>query len=244
MTFYNQSEFEIRCEWGAKGVEQLAPISDVVIIVDVLSFSTCVEIATSRGAIVFPYQWTQEAAQEFATSAGAELAVRRGERGIHNQYSLSPQSLSQITSGTRLVLPSPNGSALSLGTGNTPTLAGCLRNGRAVAQAAMNYGSRIAVIPAGEKWYDGSLRPAFEDWIGAGAILRHLKGDFSPEAESALAAYHQAQPNLIALLKQCGSGKELIGKRFEADVDLAAELDVSQGVPQLRDRAYIQQENQ
>ncbi|MDK2407620.1 hypothetical protein QHH11_00605 [Aphanizomenon sp. PH219] len=45
MTFYNQSNFEIRCEWGKKGVEQLAIISDVVIIVDILSFSTCIEIA-------------------------------------------------------------------------------------------------------------------------------------------------------------------------------------------------------
>lgn len=39
---YDQSEFDLRCEWGAQGVSQLASISDVVIIVDVLSFSTCV----------------------------------------------------------------------------------------------------------------------------------------------------------------------------------------------------------
>lgn len=243
---FDQSEFDIRCEWGARGVEQLAPISDVVIIVDILSFSTSVEIATSRGAIVFPYPWKSEAAEEFATSVEAELAVQRGDRsnrslgdrGIHNRYSLSPQSLSQIPQGTRLVLPSPNGSTLSLTTGDTPTLAGCLRNCRVVAQAAMECGSQIAVIPAGEKWQDDSLRPAWEDWIGAGAILSHLKGRFSPEAASAIAAYRQAVPNLHTLLKQCSSGKELISKGFESDVDLAAELDVSQGVPQLYDRAY------
>lgn len=249
---FDQAEFEIRCEWGARGIEQLAPISDVVIIVDILSFSTCVEIAISRGAIVFPYPWKSEAAEEFAASVGAELAVRRGDRsdgslsdrGIHNRYSLSPQSLSRIPQGTRLVLPSPNGSTLSLATGDTPTLAGCLRNCRAVAEVAINYGSHIAVIPAGEKWPDGSLRPAWEDWIGAGAILSHFNGHFSPEAESAIAAYRHAASHLHALLKQCSSGKKLISKGFAPDIDLAAELDVSQGVPHLCDRAYIRKENQ
>jgi 2-phosphosulfolactate phosphatase len=249
VTFYDQSEFDICCEWGARGVAQLAPNSDVVIIVDVLSFSTCVEIATSRGAIVYPCNWQHEAAQSFATSVGAQLAVRRGgtpdgtlrDRGIHNQYSLSPQSLNQIPEGTRLVLPSPNGSTLSLATGSTLTLAGCLRNARAVAVAAAHYGSRIAVIPAGERWDDGSLRPSFEDWIGAGAILSYLQGDFSPEAESAIAAFHHAAPNLNRYLKRCSSGKELIGKGFETDIDLAAEFNVSEGVPILCDRAYIHQ---
>jgi 2-phosphosulfolactate phosphatase len=53
---FDQAVFDVRCEWGQQGILQLAPISDVVIIVDVLSFSTCVDIATSRGAIAFPYQ--------------------------------------------------------------------------------------------------------------------------------------------------------------------------------------------
>ena len=73
MNFYNQSNFEICCEWGKKGVEQLSPISDVVIIVDILSFSTCIEIANSRNAIVFPCEWQNESAQEFAQSVNAKL---------------------------------------------------------------------------------------------------------------------------------------------------------------------------
>jgi 2-phosphosulfolactate phosphatase len=52
---YDQSEFEIRCEWGLHGIKMLSPISDVVVIVDVFSFTTSVEIATSRGALVYPY---------------------------------------------------------------------------------------------------------------------------------------------------------------------------------------------
>ena len=66
MTF-DQSEFDVRCEWGEHGVHQLAPISDAVIIVDVLSFSTCVAIATGRGAILFPSAWLDVATSWQAT---------------------------------------------------------------------------------------------------------------------------------------------------------------------------------
>ena len=47
MTF-DQREFDIRCEWGEQGVARLAPISDAVIIVDIMSFSTCVTDEKSR----------------------------------------------------------------------------------------------------------------------------------------------------------------------------------------------------
>jgi 2-phosphosulfolactate phosphatase len=232
----DQSEFNIRCEWGENGVSQLAPISDVIIIVDVLSFSTSVEIATNRGAIVFPHRWRDETAATFAASIAAELASGRG-RGT--RYSLSPLSLLSIPKGTRLVLPSPNGSTLTLATGETPTLAGCLRNYRAVALAAQKYGKTISVIPAGERWRDGNLRPAFEDWIGAGAIISQLNGSLSPEARAALAAFLHAQAETESLIRQCGSGQELIARGFEEDVVLASALDVSACVPTLVNGAYV-----
>ncbi len=75
---FSQTEFDIRLEWGEQGVRLLAPISDVVIIVDVLSFSTSVEVATSRKAIVYPYGKKDGSAPDFAKSMGAELATKRG----------------------------------------------------------------------------------------------------------------------------------------------------------------------
>lgn len=231
---FDQADFEIRCEWGGKGISQLAPISDVVVIIDVLSFSTCIDIANSRGAIVFPHQWKDKPVKAFAQSVDAEVAEKRGD----SRYSLSPASLLAIDSGTRLVLPSPNGSSLSLATAGTPTLAGCLRNCRAVALAAMNYGQRIAVIPAGEKWHDGSLRPSFEDFIGAGAVISYLSGKLSPEAQLASEAYQGLRQSLKRLLRQCGSGRELIEKGFEQDVDLASEMNASDSIPTLLNGAY------
>ncbi|MGL5796414.1 MAG: 2-phosphosulfolactate phosphatase [Waterburya sp.] len=156
---FDQNDFEVRCEWGKQGVLQLAPISDVIIIVDVLSFSTCIEIVNNRGAIAYPYQWQDQSAKALAQSVNAKLADKRGS----SSYSLSPASLISITPKTRLVLPSPNGSSLSLAVTTVPILTGCLRNCQAVASTAMKYGRKIAVIPAGEQWRDCSLRPSFED---------------------------------------------------------------------------------
>jgi 2-phosphosulfolactate phosphatase len=202
----------------------------------VLSFSTYAEIAANREAIVFPYRWRDETAANFAASMAAELA---GGRRHGARYFLSPQSLLGIPQGTRLVLPSPNGAKLTLGTGETPTLAGCLRNYRAVALAAQKYGKRISIIPAGDQWRDGSLRPAFEDWIGAGAIISQLNGSLSPEAHAALAAFQNAQAETELLIKQCGTGKELIARGFEEDVVLASAVDVSVCVPALLNGAYV-----
>ncbi len=233
MTF-TPSEFEIRLEWGEQGVNLLAPSSDVVIIVDVLSFTTCVEIAASRKAIIYPYRGKLEMAQEYARSVGAELAGKNRDA----KYSLSPKAMLKIPENMKLVLPSPNGSTLTLATGSTPTLAGCLRNARAVAETAKKIGDKIAVIPAGERWTDGSLRPSFEDLVGAGAILNFLDGSCSPEALAARSAFLAAEENLESLLLQCGSGKELVERGYKEDVLLAAELNVSACVPTLKDSAY------
>lgn len=241
--YYNQQDFDIRLEWGLAGVRELAPISDVLIIVDVLSFSTCVDIATASGAFVFPYRWKDGTAEAYASSLGAGLA---GGRETAGAYSLSPVSLLDIPRGTKLVLPSPNGSTLSLATGNTPTLCGGLRNAAAVATYALSIGKKIALIAAGEQWKDGSLRPAFEDFIGCGAIIAHLTSassknqrTSSPESQSALAAFTGIASQLDTALRQCSSGKELIGRGFREDVTLAAALNSSKNVPILQDQTYI-----
>ena len=134
----------------------LAPASDVVVIVDVLSFSTCVDIAVSVGAEVFPYLWRDERAAGFAAEIGGVLAAPRGQPGL----SLSPAS------------------------------------------------------------------------------FHGLGGTLSPEAEEACHAFRACAGDLPRVLRDCTSGQELAERGFAADVALAVELDVSDAVPILRDRAY------
>lgn len=220
----------MRCEWGLQGLLHLSPGSDAVVVVDVLSFSTAVDIAVARGASILPWRWNDDRAKRLAEENNALLA---GSRDSRLGYSLSPASLQSIPAGTALVLPSPNGGMLCLEAKDTPTFTACLRNAPAVAAHLARFTARVAVIPAGERWGDDTLRPCLEDWIGAGAVLSALPGSRSPEAELAIAAFTRFRGDLKRALSCCGSGKELIERRFRCDVDLASEYAVSAAVPML-----------
>lgn len=233
MATFDQADWNIRCEWGLRGLAELAPQSDVVVVIDVLSFTTAIDIAVSRGAAIFPYPHKGVDAAAYATAVGA--AAASFDRG--SGFSLSPASLQ--SAGSRLVLPSPNGAALSFSIHHPTVLAGCCRNAGAIARTAAEQGSTFAVIPAGETWPTGELRPCLEDWIGAGAVVSQLPGTRSPEAELAVACFERFRSDLDAALRQASSGKELIERGFAFDVDLAAELDVSDTVPQLVGRCFI-----
>jgi 2-phosphosulfolactate phosphatase len=224
----------IELEWGLQGLLGVAQDADAVVIVDVLSFSTCVDIACSRGAFVLPCVFKDDAAAAMARERGAWLAVRRGLPGL----SLSPASLQAITAGTRLVLPSPNGSMLSERASAKAVYAGCLRNADAIARALTSLAGRIVVLAAGEQWPDGSLRVALEDLLGAGAIIAALDAHKSPEAFAAQAAFFAHRSALHDALKTTASGLELIERGFGDDVAIATDLNASAACPQLIDGAY------
>ena len=241
--FYDQRGFDARFEWGIEGVRRLAGASDVVVVVDVLSFGTAVDVAVARGAAVFPGRWRGEAAAAYAREVGAELAVGRTEVDAAHPYSLSPATFRTIAPGARLVLPSPNGSTLAgvAAEAEATVLAGCLRNAGAVARAARALGGTVTVIAAGERWQggEGALRPAVEDLIGAGAVLAALgPKDPSPEAVAAMAAFAAVAPDVPRYLATCSSGRELFEAGFAADVAIAAEVDASAAVPLLTAGAF------
>lgn len=230
-SFFDQIGYDLRCEWGPVGIEQLAAGSDALILIDIFSFTTCVDVALTRGAQVYPYRWKDEGALELARALGAVAAVasRTDPQGL----SLAPSAMLRVSPGAKVVLPSPNGATLSLATGATPTFAACLRNAGAVARQAAGLGRRISLIPAGERWPDGSLRPALEDWLGAGAVLSELAGTRSPEAEAAVAVFERFRERLLETLSACSSGKEAGERGSPLDLQLAADWNASQAVPRL-----------
>jgi 2-phosphosulfolactate phosphatase len=219
----------------------------VIVVVDVLRFTTCVDVAVARGATVLPYSWYDGSEVAFAQQHDAELAGHREDPAA--RWSLSPSELAAIPAGTRLVLPSPNGSALAFSArrhGATTVLAGCLRNAKAVATAALAAGGDVSVIAAGERWASssGPLRPAVEDLLGAGSVLASAIDEVgsmaaSPEARGPAAAFRDVSADLHDVLATTVSGRELSARGCADDVDMASAHDVSECAPVLVESAFV-----
>jgi 2-phosphosulfolactate phosphatase len=242
-----QDRFAFRLAWEGEGVRALAPHVAVLVIVDVLRFTSAVSAAIESGAAVIPARWADDqAASEAAARGGAVLAGRREDGGP----SLSPTDLLTLPPGVRLVLPSPNGATLAImarDLGAPAILAGCFRNARATARRAREIGAggAIGVVAAGERHRDGTLRPAVEDLLGAGAVLAALDPSAaasapccSPDAAAARAAFVAARPLLIDHLLGSTSGRELATFGCTDDVHTSAELDTTEIAAQLVDGAF------
>jgi 2-phosphosulfolactate phosphatase len=219
-----QDGFAYQFDWGMEGLAALAPAAAVIVLVDVLRFTTAVCVAVEHGVGVVP---------------GVP-------DGASRPWALSPRWIREHPSGARLELASANGAALAAAAvraGARVVAAGCFRNATAVARAASRLaaGGPIAVIAAGE-----SGRPAAEDLLGAGAVLAALDPAAavsapccSPDAAAARAAFVAARPRLGEVIASCDSALELVGRGLGDDVAEAAALDASTAVPLLHDGAFV-----
>jgi phosphosulfolactate phosphohydrolase-like enzyme len=92
---FAQAGYHVRSDWGGRGLATLAACT-VIVVVDVFSFCTAVDVAISRGASVRPVRWEDQPVVE----PGLLIA---GERG-RGRLSLSPVSLLDLPAGARLAL--------------------------------------------------------------------------------------------------------------------------------------------
>ncbi|HYE76613.1 MAG TPA: 2-phosphosulfolactate phosphatase [bacterium] len=246
---FDQSPYRLRLDWGRRGAIAAAARGDVVVVVDVLSFSTAAIAAVEAGAIVIPCDPACDQ-RALAAELGAELAVKRDLVPAGGRYSLSPSTFADIEPGTRVLVPSPNGASCAAAAAAAPeaaVLIGSLNNLLAVARTAMRLcppDGTITVIAAGERWPDpdddGRLRFAIEDYLGAGAILALLHdGPYSPEAQLCARAYGACEHDVPGFLWDCASGRELRARGYGEDVRFAARRGTSNVVPVLRDGCLV-----
>jgi len=243
---FAQHSAGVRFGWALPAALALAGPAGALVIVDVLSFTTSVTVAVSRGTAVYPHRWPDPGAEAFAAAdvlpgdpgRHAVWAVPRDQASASHPWSLSPAQLLSAPAPERLVLPSPNGSAIAAAATAGHILAGCLRNATAVARWLSGHGfgqpdRPAAIIAAGERWPTGELRPALEDLLGAGAIIAALgrPDALAPEAAAAEAAWRLHRPDIANVIHRCSSGQELTAAGHAPDIDIAAQHDTQETVP-------------
>lgn len=249
---HQHTRYSLRFDWALQGADAIALDADVAVVIDVLSFTTTLTVALDGGTTVLPYRWNDSNAAYYARKHDAVLAVGRSTAGA-GQISLSPATLRTARPPERLVLPSPNGSTIAhhLSERAHTVLGASLRNASAVAQWISDHHdpatSSVAVIAAGERWPDDSLRPAVEDLWGAGAVIAALRDrgwtSCSPEARTAAAAWTSVAAEVPAALSDSASGRELIDLGYADDVAIAAEVDHSVSVPLLHEHRFLAASN-
>jgi 2-phosphosulfolactate phosphatase len=243
---FSQHPHRCRFDWGRRGVRDAAARGDVIVIVDVLRFSSCVAAAVDRGASVIPCAYGDEAAP-LAERVGGRVAV--APPGTHAGFALVP-TFTEAHPGEAIVLRTLNGAECTLLAANAPhVFAGALLNASTVALAVdriLRGGGElnVTVVACGERRSapesddDEVNRFAIEDYLGAGAILAAIGGDLSPEARVCAGAFERSRSEALNLLLDCASGRQLRLWGLEDDVRFAAQINVCSSVPVLRDGRY------
>lgn len=240
---FNQHPHRCRFDWGRRGVRDAAARGDVIIIVDVLRFSSCVAVAVERGASVYPCAWDADAAA-LAERIGGRVAT--APPGSLATFALVP-AFTEAQSGEAIVLRTLNGAECTLLAAPAPhVFAGALLNASAVAHAVtqiLDAGDLcVTVVACGERWtepMDGEVICfAIEDYLGSGAVLAAMRHNLSPEARVCAAAFERSRGDVLDLLLDCGSGRQLRAWGLEDDSRYAARIDACGTAPVLHDGRY------
>ncbi len=240
----SQSGYRVRFERGESGLRAVAGDCSIIVVVDVLSFSTAIDVAVASGSHVRAMRPLDDV-DGAARRLGAFRAVSRSACSPEYPYSLSPDSLVHLPPGSRLILPSPNGASLIAAASefsNAAIIAGCLRNATAIGSFINTRGPDevVAIISAGERWPDGSLRPALEDDLGVGAIVACLDlRSASPEAKVAASTFVDGRLHVSDNIRASATGVELFAAGFSHDVERALEIDCSLAIPILQPDGFL-----
>ncbi|HEX6525974.1 MAG TPA: 2-phosphosulfolactate phosphatase [Streptosporangiaceae bacterium] len=223
------------------GARQAAVRGDVVVIVDVLSFSTEIALAVAEGKTCLVYSDAELESMGGAEVVAASLDARPYRRFQHfvaDGAQLPPARSSPSVSGERVLFRSANGASAARAAETAPELLiGSLRNARACAShvgrlLAGTDVQRVTLVACGSVAGPGGehrFRPALEDWLAAGQIAAHLASFglvLSPEAHAAARSWPGAE-----MLPACVAADALIAADLDEMVELAFAIDSSGAVP-------------
>lgn len=234
------SRAQVHVEWGTIGARHAADRGDIVVIVDVLSFSTEVVLAAAEDLTCLIYSDAELDAMGGIDTAAAILNARPhrrfGPRRL-DDAPLLPHPHPPVP-GERVLFRSTNGAAVTCAAEAAPELLiGSLANARACAShlgqlLAAATAERVTLIACGSDTATGGehrFRPALEDWIAAGRIAAHLADRglvLSPEAHSAACGWPGTK-----MLPACVAADALIQADLGETVTTAFAVDSTHAIP-------------
>lgn len=233
---------EARLEWGIKGVAAAMRRGDVIIIVDVIRFTSAVVSAASKGHEVVPMPTDAEA---------RDFAKENGLPHFDGMGALCPKNFFGIAS-KRIVLPSPNGATLSYNaSGNGGAFIASYLNATAAAEeayeSAARAGKNLSFIASGEvgderrvwlpEWEralaGGNELFCVEDFMCAGLVASKIAAEKSPELLSAEMEFQKNAGRLRRTLEESASGIEVMLAGHHEDVTAYSHVDAYRVAPRL-----------
>jgi 2-phosphosulfolactate phosphatase len=234
----------VNVDFGPEGARAASAKGDLVVIVDVLRFSTTVCTAIANGFTIIPCA-TKARAEEIARETGATVS---GKTGVA-RYSLSPLDYVNPKNTEEVILISPNGAGCAEALADRAVgFIGCFLNARALARVLNSVAAAsakdITLIAAGEVREDQeddlkTRRFAIEDYLGCGIILSELKMRMTAEAELCMRAFDASNHDYAGLIRASLSGQYLINRGLEFDISHAVQKNIYGTVPVLEQGRFI-----
>ena len=211
-----------------------------VAVVDVIRATTTIVIALHHGcAGIIPVRALGEARAVARTlGSGGLLAGERGAaKAVGFELGNSPAEYGrERVGGKTVVLTTTNGTrAFRAVDGAQALIAAAFPNASAAARWLKRTGLDVLIVCAGKHG-----RFCLEDAVGGGMLIDRLLNisDRSVELSDAARAAHQLfaadRNDLLTMLQGCEWGRTIIQKGFGADLEICAQVDLTDVVPVMR----------
>lgn len=216
-----------------------------VAVIDVIRATTTITMALHQGcAGVMPVRTLSEA-RAVVRKLGRDvlLAGERGaERAAGCELGNSPAEYGQErVKGKTIVLTTTNGTRTFQAAAGAQTLIACsFLNASAAARRLAATGLDILIVCAGRLGHF-----CLEDVVGSGILIDRMLSisDRPIELSDAAAAAHRLfatyRGDLLGMLRGCQWGREIIQKGFGEDLEVCAQVDLTDIVPVMQDGCLI-----
>lgn len=215
-----------------------------VAVIDVIRATTTITMALHNGcAGVIPVRTLNEARVMARRLGGSALLAgeRDADKAAGFDLGNSPAEYGRArVRGKTIILTTTNGTrAFQAALGAQAIIAGSFLNAAAAARWLTGTGLDILIVCAGRHG-----RFCLEDAVGGGLLIdRLLVADRALECSDAAKAAHRLfmtyRGDLIGMLRDCEWGSKIIQKGFEADLEICAQVDLTDIVPVMQKNRLV-----